>query len=123
MTASKVSFNKGDHNQISYDDQPYECQILGIAESKTKVQPATGDGGDDEGGGGGGDDEGGDDKEEGNPITVCSLLVGMPSPPPSSTASKFSEAFKFSEAAPMICTSFVGEPGYFLHVLRPCGGG
>ena len=107
MTASKVSFNKGDHYRISYDDQLYECQILDIAESETKVQSATGDGG----------DEGDDNEEEGTSITICSLLVGMPSPPP------FSTAFKFSEATPMICTSFVGEPGYFLHVLRPCGGG
>ena len=38
MTASKVSFNKGDYCRISYDEQLYECQVLDIAESKTKVQ-------------------------------------------------------------------------------------
>ena len=38
MAASKVSFNKGDYCRITYDEQPYECQVLEIAESKIKVQ-------------------------------------------------------------------------------------
>ena len=29
----------------------------------------------------------------------------------------------FFEESPAFSTSFVGEQGYFLHVLRPCGGG
>ena len=38
MTASKVSFNKGDYCRIIYDDQPYECQVSDVAELTTKVQ-------------------------------------------------------------------------------------
>ena len=68
-----------------------------------------------------GEGDDGNDVEGDTSITDCSL--------PSLTALSFililtfPVVHTFSEGTPILSASFVGEPGYFLNVLRPCGGG
>jgi len=38
MGANKISFNKGDYCRTTQDNIPYECRVLEINESKTKVE-------------------------------------------------------------------------------------